>query len=81
MELIGMNNLTQAQQNAKQAYLNTQREQVLNLYRNADTIERGAIIKQIDSFLSITRNDARIFWLKLRENLERLNEQILPPVE
>lgn len=76
-----MNNLTQRQQDAKQTYLNSQREQVLNQYRNADANERSAIIKQIDSFLSITRNDARIFWLKLRENLERLNEQILPPVE
>jgi galactose-1-phosphate uridylyltransferase len=76
-----MNNLTQTQQDAKQSYLNNQREQMLDQYKNADANERGAIIKHIDSFLSIVPSDARIFWLKFREKLERLNEQTFPPVE
>ncbi len=70
-----MNNLTQTQQDAKQAYLNQQSEQMLALYKNADITERNAIIKQIDSFLSVVPQDAKIFWLKFRRKLETLNEQ------
>ena len=69
-----MNNLTQTQQDAKQAYLDNQREQMLDQYKNADANERGAIIKQIDSFLSVIPKDARIFWLKFRHQLERLSD-------
>ncbi len=70
-----MNNLTQTQQDAKAAYLNQQSEQMLALYEKADTDERKAIIKQIDSFLSIVSTDAKTFWLKFRRKLETLNEQ------
>jgi len=76
-----MNNLTQEKQDAKQAYLDKQRGQMLDQYKNADANERSAIIKHIDSFLSVVPNDARIFWLKFRENLQRLDEQNLSPVE
>ncbi len=76
-----MKNLTQTQRDAKQSYLNKQREQMLNQYKNAGANERGAVIRHIDSFLSVIPNDARRFWLKFRENLERLNEKFLPPVE
>jgi hypothetical protein len=69
-----MNNLTQTQQDAKAAYLNYQSEQMLALYAKADTNERNAIIKQIDSFLSVVPPDAKIFWLKFRRKLEILNE-------
>ncbi len=72
-----MNNLTQRQQEAKQAYLDNQRQQMLDQYENADANERGAIIRHVDSFLSVIPNDARIFWLKFRENLERLNEMTM----
>ncbi len=70
-----MNNLTQIQQDAKAAYLNRQSEQMLALYENADTTEREAIIKNIDSFLEVVPKDAKIFWLKFRRKLETLNEQ------
>lgn len=70
-----MNNLTQTQQDAKTTYLNQQSEQMLALYENADTDERKAIIKNIDSFLEVVPNDAKIFWLKFRRKLETLNEQ------
>jgi hypothetical protein len=69
-----MNNLTQTQKEAKETYLNKQSEQMLALYEKADTNERKAIIKQIDSFLSVVSPDAKTFWLKFRRKLEMLNE-------
>jgi len=71
-----MNNLTQTQQDAKQAYLDRQQAEMLAIYQNADQAERKAIIKQIDSFLEIVPKDSKTFWLKFRRKLERLNEQI-----
>jgi len=70
-----MNNLTQEQRGAKEAYLTNQLEQVLKRYKQADNKERAAIIRNIDSFLPVTSNDEKGFWLKLRERLERLNEK------
>jgi len=67
-------NLTQTQQQAKQAFLNRQQDEMLAIYQNADTTERNAIIKHIDSFLSVLPQDAKIFWLKFRRKLEMLNE-------
>ncbi len=69
-----MNNLTQTQQDAKQAYLNYQQDQMLTLYQKAQPRERKAIIKQIDSLLSVITKDEKIFWLKFRRKLEILNE-------
>jgi len=69
-----MNNLTQTQQHAKQAYLNRQQTKMLALYQNADSNERKAIIKQIDLFLPVVTKDERIFWLKFRRKLEKLGE-------
>lgn len=71
-----MNNLTQRQQDAKQGYLNRQAEQMLVIYQNADSNERNAVIKQIDSFLEIVPKDAKIFWLKFRRKLEKINEKL-----
>ncbi len=70
-----MNNLTQTQIDAKQAYLNRQAEQMFGIYQRAENNERSAIIKQIDSFLEIVPKDAKIFWLKFRRELEKLGEQ------
>ena len=75
-----MNNLTQIQTDAKQAYLDRQAKQMLAIYQNADTNERNAVIRQIVSFLEIVPRDAKIFWLKFRCKLERINEHSLPPV-
>ncbi len=72
-----MNNLTQTQRDAKQAYLTRQSETMLAIYQNADKSERYAVIKQIDSFLSVVPKDAKIFWLKFRRKLERLNEKMV----
>jgi len=50
-----MNNLTQTQWDAKQAYLDNQQAQGIARYEKADQTERAAIIRQIDSFLPITK--------------------------
>ena len=70
-----MNKLTQTQTDAKQAYLDRQAAQMLTIYQNADTTERNTVIRQIDSFLEIVPRDAKIFWLKFRHKLEKINEK------
>ena len=72
-----MNNLTQTQQDAKQAHLDRQQAEMLTIYQNAHQTERNAVIRQIDSFLAIVPKDAKIFWLKFRYKLERLNEKLI----
>jgi hypothetical protein len=47
---------------------------MLALYQKAQPSERKAIIKQIDSFLSVITKDEKIFWLKFLRRLEVLNE-------
>jgi hypothetical protein len=71
-----MNNLTQTQQLAKQAYLNRLQVRMFVHYQKADSNERKAIVKQIDSFLPVLIRYERIFWLKFRRKLEILNEQL-----
>src|SRR4051794_14431205 len=72
-----MNNLTEKQRNAKEAYLNNQTEQMLSLYEKADTSERKAIIGYVDSFLSTCNQEEKSFWLNFRQKLERLNEKAI----
>ena len=69
-----MNNLTQTPPDAKQAFLNQQKEQMLVTYQNAGSNEQKAIIRQIDSFLPVIKGDEKSFWLKFRQKLESLNE-------
>ena len=73
-----MNNLTQTQQDAKQAYLDRQQEQMLAIYQKADTNERKAIIRHIDSFFENGSKEEKIFWLKFRLKLETQNEKPRP---
>ncbi len=70
-----MNNLSDNQRNAKQAFLDNQQAQMITRYEKADSKERSAIIRQIDSFLPVTNGDEKSFWLKFRQKLERLNEK------
>ncbi len=72
-----MNNLTQTQIDAKQAYLDRQQAEMLTIYQNANQAERNGVIKQIDSFLEIVPKDAKNYWLKFRYKLERLNEKLI----
>jgi hypothetical protein len=69
-----MNNLTQTQQDAKQAHLDKQQAKTLTIYQNASQSERNAVTRHIDSFLEIVPPDAKIFWLKFRHKLEKLDE-------
>jgi hypothetical protein len=70
-----MKNIIQTQLDAEQAYLSYQQDQMLALYQKAQPSERKAIIKQIDSFLSVITKDEKIFWLEYRRKLEVLNEK------
>jgi hypothetical protein len=36
-------------------------------YEKADKVERAAIIRHIDSFLPVIKDDEKSFWLKFRE--------------
>ena len=67
-------NLSQTQQEAKEAYLNSQQEKMLVLYKDVSVEEKKSIIKNIDSFLPVTSNDEKVFWLKFRRKLENLIE-------
>ena len=69
-----MNNLSQTQQEAKQAFLNRQQDEMLAMYQKADKSERNAVIRQIDGFLPVLTEEKKLFWLKFRRKLERLNE-------
>ncbi len=70
-----MNNLTQTQQDAKQAYLNRQSEQMLKMYNVADSNERKAVANHINAFLPIVSEAEKIFWLKFLNKLERIDEK------
>lgn len=67
-------NLTQTQQEAKDAYLNNQQQKMLALYKDATITEKKAIIKNIDSFLPVTSESEKVFWLKFRRKLEMMLE-------
>lgn len=70
-----MNNLSENQQNAKQAFLDRQQNEMLSRYENADKTERAAIVHQIDGFLPTLGGEEKRFWLSFRLKLERLDER------
>lgn len=72
-----MNNLSQTQIDAKQAYLQQQQEQMLAHYEKAATSDREATIKQIDGFLATCNQEEKNFWLQFRRKLEKLNESVI----
>lgn len=69
-----MNNLTQKQKDAKADYLQQQLEETIKTYQSASRGERIAAIRHVDSFIQTLSEDQKIFWLKFRERLERMNE-------
>lgn len=73
-----MNNLAQNQIEAKQACLNDERKGLLEIYRASTKNERAAVIRHIDSFLPTISQAEKIFWLKVRRDLERISETTLP---
>ena len=70
-----MNNLSQTRIEAKRLYLQHQQEKVLKQLETADKAERIAVIRHINGFLQSTTPKGKIFWLKIREKLERLSER------
>ncbi len=70
-----MNNLSQTRAMAKQLYLKRQQSKMIDQYKIASADERAAIFRHIDGFLPVISRDERIFWLKFRQKLERLNER------
>lgn len=73
-----MNNLTQTQQDAKNAYLNHQQEQMLRMYNVADKSERKAVISHIYAFLPIVSKDEKVFWLRFISKLQKTDENQKP---
>ncbi len=73
-------NLTQTQKDAKEAYLTNQAEKMLAHYKTVNQGERKAVLKQIDSFLSVVSQSEKIFWLKFRLKLVTLSEKPLFPL-
>jgi hypothetical protein len=69
-----MNNLSENQRNAKQAFLDNQQNEMLSRYKTADSTERAAIIRQIDGFLPTHKGDEKQFWLSFRQKLERIGD-------
>lgn len=73
-----MNNLPQSAANSKFTTLEPQRNAVIVHFRNARKDERAAVIRHLDGILPNCERDERIFWLKVRRELERINETTLP---
>lgn len=69
-----MNNLAQPKRDAKQAYLDQQISTVADQYTASGANERAAVIRNIDGFLPTLNEESKKFWLKVRRQLERINE-------
>lgn len=78
-----MNNVTQTQPDTKTDLLQKQLEKTLAIYKAASRSERKAAVENIDYFLMTLKpmvsKDQKIFWLRVREKLERMNE-VAPPM-
>lgn len=60
---------------AQELYLKRQRSKVIEHLKGADNTERIAVIRNIDGFLNATTPSGRIFWLKVRREIEKQIEQ------
>jgi len=70
-----MNNLSENQRNAKQAYLDNQQAKMLEHYETVSAKERAAIIKQIEAFLLVTSSTGeKTFWIEFRNKLKILGK-------
>ena len=73
-----MNNLAQSKQDAKQAFLDNQRAQMLEHCKTVSATERAAIIRQINSFLPVTSSiSERTFWKEFKDKLETVNRELV----
>ena len=63
-------NAAETRRQAKELYLKRQRSKVIEQLKDADNVERKAVIRNIDSFLAVVEPSAKIFWLKVRREIE-----------
>lgn len=69
--IIPQNQTTNAtRREARQLYLKRQRSKVIGQLKGANNAERRATIRHIDSFLRSATPDGKIFWLKVRREVE-----------
>lgn len=68
-------NLTQTQKDAKEAYLNQCKEQMLKMYNIACQNERQAVAEHINAFLPIVSEDEKFFWLNFISQMEKIENQ------
>lgn len=74
--IIPQNQTTnETRREAQRLYLKRQRSKVIGQLKGATNAERRATIRQIDGFLNSTTPDGKIFWLKVRRDIEKQIEQ------
>ena len=61
--------MTNAQIEAKRAYLDNQQSEMLKQYENAPDAERRAIINQVNALMTALRGEHKTFWLDFRNKL------------
>lgn len=61
--------MTNAQIEAKKAYLDNQKQSMLNHWTKVDDTERREIIMHVNSFINNLDGDQRDFWLSFRNEL------------
>lgn len=66
--------MTNAQTQAKDAYLEKQRNEMLKIYEQTDGAERAAIINQINSLMPVLKGEQLEFWLDFRRKLANRNQ-------
>jgi len=76
MQTIPQNQVTNAtREQARELYLKRKRAEVIEQTKGADNNERKAVIRNIDAFLKSATPDGRIFWLKVRRDIEKQIEK------
>jgi len=60
---------------SQELFLKRQRAEVIERLKNASADERRAVIRHIDGFLESATKQGRIFWLKVRREIEKQIEQ------
>ncbi len=66
--------MTNAQIEAKNAYLENQQAEMLKRYDECPDAERKAIINQVNSLMPVLRGEQKEFWLNFRNKLVNRNQ-------
>ncbi len=65
--------MTNAQIEAKNAYLENQQNEMLERFDQVDDAERKAIINQVNSLMPVLQGKQKEFWLDFRNKLANRN--------